>query len=70
MGKTKKIAGGDEPIVGIEVVAEPVVVQVPSLAIPVQIPHVAVAIRTLPDKLRKRHPRHCSLKNLEAVSMI
>ena len=50
MGKTKRVAGGDEPIVGVEVVLEPVVVQVPALAIPVEVPHVAVAIRALPDK--------------------
>jgi hypothetical protein len=61
MGKIKKVAGTDEPIVGVEVVAEPVVVQIPTLAIPVQVPHVAVAVRVLPDKLCKCHPRHCLL---------
>jgi len=50
MGKTKRVAGADEPIAGIEVVAEPIIVQVPVLAIPVEVPHVAVAIRVLPDK--------------------
>lgn len=71
MGKTKKIAGTDKTIVGVEVVAEPVVVQIPTLTIPVQVPDVAIAIRVLPD-LCKCHPRHCLLneKNLEAVSMI
>ncbi|MEK7080498.1 MAG: hypothetical protein AAB925_01525 [Patescibacteria group bacterium] len=50
MGKTKRVAGADEPTAGVEVVVEPVVVQVPALAIPVKVPHVAVAIRALPDK--------------------
>ncbi len=50
MGKIKRVAGGDEPVVGSEVAVEPVVVQVPALAIPVEVPHVAVAIRALPNK--------------------
>lgn len=50
MGKTKRVAGADEPIVGVEIVLKPVVVQVPALAIPVEIPRVAVAVRALPDK--------------------
>ena len=49
MGKTKKVAGGDEPIVGVEVVLEPVVVQAPVLAIPVEAPHKTAATRALPD---------------------
>ena len=50
MGKTKRVAGADELIVGVEIVLEPVVVQIPAIAIPVEVPHVAVAVRTQPDK--------------------
>lgn len=50
MGKTKKVAGGDEPIVGVEVVLKPVIVQIPLITVPVEIPHAAVTVRALPDK--------------------
>jgi len=50
MGKTKRVAGTDEPVVGVEVVVEPIEVQVPTLAIPVEVRHVAVAIRVHPDR--------------------
>jgi len=49
MGKTKKVAGADQPIVGIEIVVEIVVVQIPTLAVPVEVPHVTVAVRVLPE---------------------
>lgn len=53
MGKIKKVAGTDEPIVRVEVVAKPIVVQNPALAIPVEVKHVTVTIRILPDKICK-----------------
>ena len=43
------LAGTDEPVVGVEVVAEPIEVQAPTLAMPVEVRHVAVAIRVHPD---------------------
>jgi hypothetical protein len=51
MGKTKKIARGDEPIVRVEVVLKPVVVQIPTATIPVKVERVAVAIRALPKNI-------------------
>ena len=50
-GKTKRVAGGDQPVVGVEIVVEPVVVQVPAIAIPVEVPHVAIAVRALPENV-------------------
>jgi len=70
VGKTKKVAGKNEAIVGVEIVVEPVVVQIPPLAIPVEVPHVAVAIRIQPDKYVKCRLRHCPLNTLRAVPMI
>ena len=49
MGKTKRVAGADEPVDGAEAALEPAVVQRPPPAEPVEVPHVAIAIRTLPD---------------------
>jgi len=49
-GKIKKVAEADQPVVGIEVIVEPIVVQVPAIAIPIEIERVAVAIGILPDK--------------------
>ncbi len=43
------LARDDEPIVRIEVAAEPAVVQTPAPAIPVEVPHAAVAARAPPD---------------------
>ena len=50
MGKIKRVAGANEPVVRIKVVVEPVVVQNPAVAIPVEIPRVAVVIRIQPDE--------------------
>jgi len=50
MGKTKRVARNDQPIVGVEVVANIVVVQHPLATIPVGVPHVTVAIRIQPDE--------------------
>ena len=49
MGKTKRVAGTDQPIVGVEIVVEPVVVQVPATIVEVEVPHVAIAVRVLPE---------------------
>ena len=50
MGKIKRVAGNEQAVVGVEVVVEVVVVQNPTIAIPVEIPHIAVAIRVKPDE--------------------
>ena len=50
MGKIKKVAGTDEPATGAEVEAEIAEVQVPPVAIPVEVRHVAVTIRVHPDR--------------------
>ena len=44
----KLLAGTQEPIVRVPVVLEPVEVQLPLLAIPVEIRDLAVAVRVLP----------------------
>ena len=51
MGKTKRVARTDEPIVGVEVVVKPVVVQIPTPATPTEVKHIAVAIRVLPENI-------------------
>ena len=66
MGKIKRVVGADEPTVGVEIIPKPIVVQIPTLAIPVEIPHVAVAIRAQPDKNVKCHLHHCLLNILNS----
>ena len=70
MGKTKRVAGSDEAAIGVEVVVEPIVVQVPPAAIPVEIPHVAVAVRVMPEicKISSMPLPFEISKNLKAVS--
>ena len=53
MGKIKRVAGDDQPVVGVEVVAQPVVVQNPTVVVPVEVPHVAVEVRIHPDEMCK-----------------
>ena len=48
MRETKRIARADHTIIGVEVVVEPIEVQVPALAIPVQVRDVALAITVTP----------------------
>jgi len=55
-------------IVRVPVVLEPIEVQVPPLAIPVEIRDVAVAIRVLPDQYAMYYLRHHSLITLGIVS--
>ena len=57
--KIKQIAGAEKPIIGVPVVLEPIEIEVPLLAIPVKVRHVAIAIRVLPDHCAKNHPCHC-----------
>lgn len=49
MGKIKRVAGTDEPTAGVEVIVEIVEVQIPPVAIPVEVRHVAIAVRIIPD---------------------
>lgn len=44
----KRIAGANQPIVGVPVVVEQIEVQNPLLAIPVQVSDVAVTVRVAP----------------------
>ncbi len=45
----KIVAGTDESTIGVEIVPEPIEVQIPTIAIPVQIRHIAIAISIMPD---------------------
>ena len=55
MGKIKKVATGEKPIVVIPIIIEvvQVQVQVAIIRIAVQVRHVAVVIRILPDSMCK-----------------
>ena len=64
----KLLAGTQEPIVRVPVVLEPVEVQVPPLAVPVQVRDVAVAVRVLPDQCARYRPRHRPLNILRVES--
>ena len=64
------MAGANETIVAIEVVAEPIDVHDPLLAIPVEVQHVAVAVTvtvTVTQDYVKHHLYHCPLNALGAV---
>ena len=53
MGKIKKVATGEKPVVVIPIIIEVVQVQVAIIRIAVQVRHVAVVIRILPDSMCK-----------------
>ena len=53
MGKTKRVATGEETVVLIPVIVEVVQVQVPLVSIAVQNRNVAVAVRIAPNIMRK-----------------
>lgn len=48
----KRIARAQQPVVGVEVVLKPVEVQVPPLAVPVEVRDIAVAIAVGPETYR------------------
>ena len=56
----KRLAEGQEPIVRIPVVLEPVEVEVPLATVAIEIADVAVAVRVLPDRAKclRYHPCH------------
>lgn len=56
-----KEVAADEPIVVVEVVVEPVPVQVPAVVIPVEVRDDQVAVRVLPCCTR-HHLSHCPSK--------
>ena len=49
----KRISGTSQAIIGIEVVLEPVEVEIPALAVPVEVRDVQVAIMVPPDRMYK-----------------
>ena len=49
----KRVSGTGKPITGVVIVLEPVEVQVPALAVKVEVSDVAVAVRVLPDQMCK-----------------
>ncbi len=62
----KRVSWTDEAIIRIEVILEPIEVQVPALAIEVEVSNVAPAIRILPDKRTRYHLNHRPLNALRA----
>ena len=72
MGKTKRVAGTDETVVGVEIVVEPVIVRVPATIIEVEIPHVAIAIQVLPEicKTSSVPPPFEILKTISRLNLI
>ena len=46
----KRFAGANKPVITIEVVIKPVEVQIPTIAIPVEVRHIAVATQINPDR--------------------
>ena len=63
----KRVAGTHETAVVVEVIVEPVEVQVPALAVPVQVGHVPVAVAVTP-LCTEYYPRHHPLNILRIVS--
>ena len=63
----KRVSGTNEPIVGVPVVLEPVEVQLPPLAVPVEIGHVEVAVAVAPKCAEYRLCHH-PLNTLGIVS--
>ena len=64
----KRVSDGGEPVDLVPPVLEPVEVQVPLRAIPVEVGDVAVAVRVPPDRCTEYHPRHCPSNTLRAAS--
>ena len=62
----KILAGTQQPFIGVEVVVEPIKVQVPMIVVPVEIRKVEVAIGIMP-LYTKYHLYHCPLITLGAV---
>lgn len=56
----KRLAEGEEPVVRIPVVLEPIEVQVTLAIVAIEIADVTVAVRVLPDRAKylKYHPCH------------
>ena len=57
--KIKRVSRAEKTIVGVPVILEPIEVEVPALAIPVEVRNIVVAIRVLPDRCVKNHQCHC-----------
>src|SRR3989344_3110367 len=54
----KRVSERHDAIVAVEVVLEPIEVQVPPVAVPVQVRHIQVAVAVAPDKrTRYRRPK-------------
>lgn len=64
----KQVSGTEQTIIAIEIVLEPVEVQVPLIAVPVEVRNIAVAVRILPNQCTRYLLYHCSLNTLGAVS--
>jgi len=67
----KRVSERDDAIAAVEVVLEPIEVQVPPAAVPVQIRHIQVAVAAAPDKRTRYRLCHHPLKvstDLRAVS--
>ena len=48
--RTKRVSGTEQAFISVEVVLEPIEVQVPLVAVPVEVRDVPVAVAILPDR--------------------
>lgn len=65
----KRVSGNEETIIGVPVVVEPIEVQLPPLAVPVEVRHAEVAIAVTPE-CTKYHLHHHPLNTLGIVSYL
>ena len=64
----KRFSERDDAIVAVEIVLEPIEVQVPPVAVPVEVRNVQVAVAITPDKCAKCRLCHCPSNTLGTVS--
>ena len=69
-GQNEESCEADETVVRVEVVLKPIEVQIPVLAIEVEVRNVTVAIRVLPDKRTRYHLNHHPSNTLKVESYL
>ena len=60
----KRVSERNDAIVAVKVVLEPIEVQIPPVAVPVQVRHIQVAVAVAPDKRTRYRLCHRPLKVL------
>ncbi|OHB19064.1 MAG: hypothetical protein A2913_00505 [Parcubacteria group bacterium RIFCSPLOWO2_01_FULL_40_65] len=66
----KRVSERHDAIVAVEVVLEPIEVQVPPVAVPVQVRHIQVAVAVAPDKRTRYRLCHRPLKVLTDLGAV